>query len=269
KNPHLLTTVDTPNWGYRWIYQTAWLQRLRAAQTRFCGITPVRSSIFGVVKDSDSATRARWLQEAHDQGSRLRDGVLTRGERWRKAVSAWIAARRLQFHPMAWGAYGVGAAGAYHATSVFDATAFWLGLLSLFFLEAATVFTNEYFDFDSDRRNQNFGPFTGGSRVLVDGRIDLRRMRLGIAVAMGSFLLTALALAPIVPASSLIPLGLLAILAVGYTTPPLKLCWRGLGELERAFTHGTALIWCGFLFQGGGWAASFPVLASLPLLLAI
>jgi 1,4-dihydroxy-2-naphthoate octaprenyltransferase len=163
----------------------------------------------------------------------------------------------------------VGAAGAYHATSVFDATAFWLGLLSLFFLEAATVFTNEYFDFDSDRRNQNFGPFTGGSRVLVDGRIDLTRMRLGIAVAMGCFLLTALGLAAIVPASSLIPLGLLAILAIGYTTPPLKLCWRGLGELDVALTHSTALISCGFLFQGGGWAASFPVLASLPLLLAI
>src|SRR6476659_3319606 len=249
KTAHLLTTMDTPTWVYRWIYKSPGLKSLAAATLGFCGITPVRTSIFGVVKDSDSTTRARWLQEARDQGSRLRDGVLTRGERWRKAVSAWIAALRLQFHPMAWGAYGVGAAGAYHATSVFDATAFWLGLLSLFFLEAATVFTNEYFDFDSDRRNQNFGPFTGGSRVLVDGRIDLRRMRLGIAVAMGCFLLTALGLAAIVPASSLIPLGLLAILAIGYTTPPLKLCWRGLGELDVALTHSTALISCGFLFQ--------------------
>jgi putative NADPH-quinone reductase/1,4-dihydroxy-2-naphthoate octaprenyltransferase len=269
KSAHLLTTMDTPAWVYRWIYNSPGLNSLGAATLGFCGIAPVRTSIFGVVKDSHSTTRARWLQEARDHGSRLRDGVLTRGERWRKAASAWIAALRLQFHPMAWGAYGVGAAGAYHATGVFDTAAFWLGLLSLFFLEAATVFTNEYFDFDSDRRNQNFGPFTGGSRVLVDGRIDLRRMRLGIAVAMGCFLLTALGLATIVPASSLIPLGLLAILAVGYTTPPLKLCWRGLGELDVALTHSTALIWCGFLFQGGGWAASFPVLASLPLLLAI
>jgi hypothetical protein len=31
-----------------------------------------------------------------------------------------------------------------------------------------TVFT-EYFDLESDRRNKNFGPFTGGLRVLVDG----------------------------------------------------------------------------------------------------
>ena len=49
------------------------------------------------------------------------------------------------------------------------------------FFEVTTVFTNEYFDLESDRRNKNFGPFTGGSRVLVDGRINLGRMRLGIA----------------------------------------------------------------------------------------
>jgi 1,4-dihydroxy-2-naphthoate octaprenyltransferase len=87
---------------------------------------------------------------------------------------------------------------------------------------------------------------------------------------MGCFLAASLALASIVPASSLIPLGLLAILAIGYTTPPLKLCWRGLGELDVALTHSTALILCGFLFQGGGaWNASFPLLASVPLFLAV
>jgi 1,4-dihydroxy-2-naphthoate polyprenyltransferase len=269
KTAHLLTTMDTPTWVYRWIYKSPGLNSLALATLGFCGIAPVRTSIFGVVKDSDQVTRARWLQEAREHGLRLREGVLTKGERRRKALGAWIAALRLQFHPLAWGAYGVGAAGAFHATGRFDATAFWLGLLSLFFLEGTTVFTNEYFDLESDRRNKNFGPFTGGSRVLVDGRINLGRMRLGIAAAMGCFLAATLALAAIVPASSLIPLGALAILAIGYTTPPLKLCWRGLGELDVALTHSTPLILCGFLFQGGAWDASFPVLASVPLFLAV
>lgn len=42
-------------------------------------------------------------------------------------------------------------------------TPYLLGYLTLFFLEAATVFLNDWFDFDSDRRNRNAGLFTGGS----------------------------------------------------------------------------------------------------------
>jgi len=86
---------------------------------------------------------------------------------------------------------------------------------------------------------------------------------------MGGFLAAFVALAAILPASSLIALVLLAVLAIGYTTPPLKLCWRGLGELDVALTHSTALILCGFLFQGGRWDASFPLLASVPLFFAV
>jgi putative NADPH-quinone reductase/1,4-dihydroxy-2-naphthoate octaprenyltransferase len=269
RSAHLLTTMDTPTWVYRWIYKAPGLNSLARATLGFCGIEPVRTTIFGVVKDSDPAVRASWLQEARAHGLRLREGVLTKGERRRKALGAWIAAMRLQFHPMAWGAYAIGAAGAVQATGRFDPAAFWLGLLSLFLLEVVTVFTNDYYDFESDRRNRNFGPFTGGSRVLVDGRISPARMRFGIASAMTAFVATYLALAAIVPASGLIALGLIAILAIGYTTPPLKLCWRGFGELDVALTHSTVIIVCGFLFQGGAWNAAFPALVSAPLFLAV
>jgi putative NADPH-quinone reductase/1,4-dihydroxy-2-naphthoate octaprenyltransferase len=269
KSAHLLTTMDTPTWVYRWIYKAPGLNSLARASLGFCGIEPVRTTIFGVVKDSDRAMRERWLQEARAHGLRLGDGVLTTGERRRRALGAWVAAMRLQFHPMAWGAYAIGAAGAVQATGRFDAAAFWLGLLSLFLLEVIAVFTNDYFDFESDRRNKNFGPFTGGSRVLVDGRISPARMRFGIAWAMTGFVAAFLVLAAIVPASGLIALGLIAVLAVGYTTPPLKLCWRGLGELDVALTHSTVIILCGFLFQGGAWNAAFPALVSVPLFLAV
>jgi 1,4-dihydroxy-2-naphthoate octaprenyltransferase len=269
KSAHLLTTMDTPTWVYRWIYKAPGLNSLSRATLGFCGIEPVRTTIFGVVKDSDRATRARWLQEARAHGLRLGEGVLTAGERRRRALGAWLAAMRLQFHPMAWGAYAIGAAGAVQASGKFDAAAFWLGLLCLFLLEIITVFTNDYFDFESDRRNKNFGPFTGGSRVLVDGRISAARMRAGIGWTMSGFVAAFLALAAVVPPSGLIALGLIAVLAIGYTTPPLKLCWRGLGELDVALTHSTVIILCGFLFQGGAWNAAFPALVSVPLFLAV
>jgi 1,4-dihydroxy-2-naphthoate octaprenyltransferase len=94
-------------------------------------------------------------------------------------------------------------------------------------------------------------------------------MRFGIAAAMTGFVAAFLVLAAIVPASGLIALGLIAVLAIGYTTPPLKLCWRGLGELDVALTHSTVIILCGFLFQGGAWSASFPQLVSAPLFFAV
>jgi putative NADPH-quinone reductase/1,4-dihydroxy-2-naphthoate octaprenyltransferase len=270
RSAHLLTTMDTPPWVYRWIYRSPGLNGLARATLGFCGIAPVRRSIFGPVKESDPQRRSCWLDAARRHGTRLRDGVLTRGERVRDAIGSWVAALRLQFHPMAWAAYGIGAAGAYRVTGKLDVTALWLGWFCLFCLEIATVFTNDYFDFESDRRNRNFGPFTGGARTLVDGRITHNQMRLGIAAAIGCFLIVAVALAFVVRAiGPILLLTALAILAIGYTTPPLKLCWRGLGELDVAFTHSTAIILCGYMFQGGSWDAPFPWLVSLPLFLSV
>src|SRR5262249_31892690 len=164
---------------YRWIYKSPGLRSLALATLGFCGIAPVRTTIFGPVKDSEPQTRARWLEAARRQGAALREGALTRGERLRRGARAWLAALRLHVYPRAGAAYGIGGAGALQASGTFDAAAFWLGWLSLFCLEALTVFTNEYFDIESDRRNANYGPFTGGSRVLVEGRITAARMRAG------------------------------------------------------------------------------------------
>jgi len=61
----------------------------------------------------------------------------------------------------------------------------------------------------------------------------------------------------------------LAILALGYTAPPLKQCYRGLGELDVALTHSIVVILCGYVFMGGAWNDPLPWLLGLPLLLAI
>ena len=270
RSAHLLTTMDTPPWVYRWIYKAPGLNAIARATLGFCGIAPVRTSIFGSVKESDPTRRAQWLEAARSEGLRLRGGVLTRAERVRKHVAAWIAALRLQFHPMAWAAYGIGAASAFRATGKFDATAFWLGWLCLFLLEIVTVFSNEFFDLETDRRNHHFSLFTGGSRVLVEGRIKPAQMRSGIFAVTGGFFAAAAGLAFTVSAiGPILILAAIAVLAIGYTVPPLKLCWRGLGELNVAFTHSTAIILCGYMFQGGAWDAAFPWLVSVPLLLAI
>jgi 1,4-dihydroxy-2-naphthoate octaprenyltransferase len=270
KTAHLVTTMDTPPWVYRWIYRAPGLNALRRATLGFCGIEPVRSTVFGPVKTASAERRALWIEEARHEGLALRNGALTTVQRMRRRLAAWVASFRLQFHPMAWAAYAIGAAGAWRATGHFSSLAFWLGLACLFFLELATVFTNDKFDFESDIRNRHYGPFTGGSRVLVDGSISFASMHVAVLLALGSFLVSGLALVTVIPPlPSLLILASLGVLALGYTVPPLKLCWRGLGEIDVGVTHSLGVILCGYAFQGGTWTNAWPWLVAVPLFFAI
>ena len=64
-------------------------------------------------------------------------------------------------------------------------------------------------------------------------------------------------------------LGVLSVLAIGYTAPPLKLCWRGLGELDVGVTHSFLVVLFGFSVQGVSPGTALPWLVSIPLFLAI
>nr|WP_279341087.1 prenyltransferase [Geothrix sp. SG198] len=170
---------------------------------------------------------------------------------------------------MAWVAYTIGAlAAARHGA--FSRPVYWLGYLCLFLMEALTVVSNEWFDQGTDRLNRHAGPFNGGSRVLADGDLDSRsvqRVMAGLAVALGVGLTSlGAALAPAGP--GLAAMTALAVLAAGYTVPPLKLVYRGLGELDVGLTHSFAAIFVGGLLQSGIWRDPFPWLMGLPLFLA-
>ncbi len=176
----LITTMDTPPLIYRFVYRAPGRQALGRATLGYCGLRTARIEAFGSVVGSSAAERSRWLDQSRAIGSRLIHGALSPAQRRAHRLFAWLAALRLQFYPMTWIAYTVGALVA-SAGNPMSMTPYLLGYLTLFLLEAATVFLNDWFDFDSDRRNRNAGLFTGGSRVLVDGRLDRAAMRKGSA----------------------------------------------------------------------------------------
>jgi 1,4-dihydroxy-2-naphthoate octaprenyltransferase len=272
RSAQLITTMDTPPLIHRLVYRQPGRNAMARATLGFCGIRPVRSLVCGSVKDSTLQQRQQWLEQARRQGCGLEQGRITRWEQLRHKAAAWLKAMRLQFYPMTWLAYTVGALAAFPVDGVFGNPLFWIGYLCLFLGEVATVLINEVVDFPSDRNNRFFSPFTGGSRVLVEGLLSLRELRIGIVVALAGALAGSAWLLTLTPTSTsavAAALGVMAILAIGYSAPPLKLCYRGLGELDVAITHSIVVILCGYVFLGGAWNDALPWLLGLPLLLAI
>jgi putative NADPH-quinone reductase/1,4-dihydroxy-2-naphthoate octaprenyltransferase len=270
KTAELITTMDTPDVVYRRIYGAPGHRALARATLGFCGIEVTRVTRFGIVRDADAQTRFGWLTQARALGARLAHGPRGAWARAKAAVAPWLAALRLQFYPMTFLAYWVGALMAARAAGL-DLAAFWLGYAVLFALEAATVFANDVYDFDSDRRNRLWSLFTGGSRVLVTGALSPRALLRGVRTAFGAAVALGLALiaTSAQPLTIAVFLSLFAVLALGYTVPPLKLSHRALGEGDVALTHSFGALLFGFAAQGGALSLAAPWLVALPLFFAV
>ncbi len=269
KSAQLITTMDTPPVIYRHLFRSPGNHAMAEATLGFCGVSPVRKLVCGSVRTSDMKRRRDWLEQARRAGYALIAGVRSPTARAARGGLTWLRALRLQFYPMTWAAYTVGALAAA-ANGVNLQTYLW-GYLFLFALEAATVFCNDYVDYPSDRVNQHFGPFTGGSRVLVDGSTTFAGIRHAIAIALaGTFVAGAmmLRLAP-APGTPLAWCPVALVLTLGYTMPPLRLSYRGLGEIDVGITHSILVMFLGYVLQGGAGTDALPWLISAPLALAI
>jgi 1,4-dihydroxy-2-naphthoate polyprenyltransferase len=272
KSALLITTMDTPKFVYKLIYRSPGYRAMSNALLKFCGFSSVKMMSIGEQKKKDQRQHEAWLERVKEKGKELRKGNFTNWEKFKIKTGSWIKAIRLQFYPMTFIAYTTGAMAAKAMGFGFDSVTFWLGYLWLFFLEVATVLSNEYFDYRSDISNKFFGPFTGGSRVLVEKKLGFSEVRAGIGITL-LFSIAALFLLFSIKGNfsmqNLVVCAIVFVITLGYTIPPLKLSWRGLGELTVGFTHSAVVIICGYIFQGGGLTDKFPWWISLPLFLSV
>jgi len=272
KTAQLIITMDTPLWIYRTFIKAPGTRAMKVATLQFCGISPVRTLHFSPVKHATAEEKEKWLQRTYESGVALNKGTITSGEMlWRK-LFPWIKAIRLQFYPMTWVAYAVGAFIARHIGYDFTWLTFWLGYLLIFLIELATVYLNEIFDYQTDAINKAYGPFNGGSRVLVNGEIGIKKMKKAVTLVILAIPVVFALLnffSPAAIAHNLLLSTALLILAFGYTVPPLKLSYRSLGEVTVGLTHSLLVILCGFIFQGGNYTEPFPWLVSIPLFFSI
>ena len=64
RTAHLLVTLDTPPWYYRWFYRMPGIHQMRKTTLAFCGVRPIKTLMFGPVLGSTAVQRAKWLTQA-------------------------------------------------------------------------------------------------------------------------------------------------------------------------------------------------------------
>ena len=133
----------------------------------------------------------------------------------------------------------------------------WLTLtvLGIFFVEVAKNASGEIFDFDSgtDRAiaSQDRSPYSGEKRVLIDGLLTRGQT---IKISTISYLLGIVVGLMIVGYREprIFWLGVAGVaLAFFYNAPPLKLSYRGFGELAVGISYGPLITAGTYLVQRG------------------
>ncbi len=166
-------------------------------------------------------------------------------------------------------AIGIAIAAAHGSFDLFGAL---LTLVGAAAVHLGLNVANDVFDsrLGADERNINPTQYSGGSRVIQYGLVSIRRMAaisvLMYAVAMGIGLL--LLWTRYSPA--LLVIGVLGVLlSFFYTAPPLKLVYRGLGEITTAIGFGPLMLVGAYVVQTLGALRPEPFVASIPIALLV
>ncbi|HSQ47760.1 MAG TPA: NAD(P)H-dependent oxidoreductase [Lutibacter sp.] len=68
KTARLIVTMDTPKWYYWLMNRNAGHHAMKIGVLEFCGIKPVKISVFAPVKSSNDLKRKKWLDEVETLG---------------------------------------------------------------------------------------------------------------------------------------------------------------------------------------------------------
>ena len=154
----------------------------------------------------------------------------------------------------------------------FDALTAVLTIIGACLVQLAINVSNDVFDTVQGADDANVTPtkFSGGSRVIQYGLVSFRGMATLAAALYAAGALVGLLLLVLRGSPALLAIGVVGlVLGLGYTAPPLKLVYRGLGEIAVAIGFGPLMLLGAYVVQSGGALAWEPFVASIPVALLV
>lgn len=116
----------------------------------------------------------------------------------------------------------------------FNLLIFLWGFLIIFLIYASASYINDYYDYEADKHNRQFG-FSGGSGVLQKYP-NLKQITKWLALSfifISLFLTTILAWMTFIPMWSVGFIGLGAFFSWFYSAPPIRFSYRGMSEFPH------------------------------------
>ncbi len=236
-----------------------------------------------VIKHVDffAEEKFEWREYPQNQVGAVRDFLGSLGRR----LLLWLRAVRAPFFtasivPVLLGA--VIASGHLAAAGVSDLwhwPTFWLVFMGAILAQAGTNMSNDYFDHTTrnDEVNKLFSPFNGGSRMIQAGLMPPWKVLLAALVSFLGAIVIGLRLNSAITGqpfgnSPLLWAGVIGTaLGLLYTMAPVKLGYRGLGEIAIALGFGPVIVLgthyvltVPLTAAGAPWAWQSPLLASVP-----
>ena len=167
-------------------------------------------------------------------------------------LKLWLRATRFQMVLAMSAPIFVATAFAWYTHNACDLPLFlltWLGATIIF---VSTDMFNDYYDhvLKADDVNISPTPFSGGSRVIQDGLIPAKTILLVAIVGLVIAAIIGLYLNFILDGITILVLGLIGFFIVFfYTAPPIKFCYRGLGEIVSGFGFGPIILFGVYFVQ--------------------
>lgn len=170
-------------------------------------------------------------------------------------IKTWFVLSRPPFHTVGILPFVLGTLLAYKINSVFSMEIFLLGVSGVILIMLTTYHSGEYFDYQGDiisnRLHDN--QFAGGTRILPNGKISpmvpfwTSIVTLILAGAIGIILQFILKTGPYT-----LFLGFLGAFAgFFYSTKPVRLVQRGIGEIFIGFCYGWLPVASAYYIQTG------------------
>ncbi|WP_319371789.1 prenyltransferase [uncultured Ilyobacter sp.] len=167
-------------------------------------------------------------------------------------ISSWIKASRLPSQSYIFFPLLLGQGFYYNISGNFSLIFFVFIQMFGLFIQLYIVYANDYADYEIDKTNDTFNIFSGGSRVLVEKLISRREMKNGIIVVIALNIILGIILTLWFGRVMSLPIiGTSFLLLWGYSYPPIRLSYRGGGEVLQTIGVAVVLPLFGYYVQGG------------------